>query len=58
MSEVMAESEFKRIIPIIPTTTHPGTDTAINTIPAPSKTQNPALCVLYSNQGLSSQSGV
>jgi hypothetical protein len=34
LNEVMAESEFKRIISIIPTATHPGTGTAINTIPA------------------------
>ena len=34
LNEVMAESEFNRIIPIIPTSSHPGTGTAINTIPA------------------------
>ena len=34
LNEVMAESEFKRIIPFIPTATHPGTGTAIDTIPA------------------------
>jgi hypothetical protein len=33
LNEVMAESEFKRIIPIIPTGTHPGPGIAINTIP-------------------------
>jgi hypothetical protein len=33
LNEVMAESEFKRIIPISPTATHPGTGRAINTIP-------------------------
>lgn len=33
LNEVMAESEFKRVIPIFPTATHPGTGTAINTIP-------------------------
>ncbi len=32
-NEVMTESEFKPFIPIIPIGTHPGTGTAINTIP-------------------------
>jgi hypothetical protein len=33
LNEVMAESEFKRIIPISPTAIHSGTGPAINTIP-------------------------
>jgi hypothetical protein len=33
LNEVMAEEELKRVIPIFPTATHPGTGTAINTIP-------------------------
>ena len=33
LNEVMAEEELKWVIPIIPTATHPGTGTAISTIP-------------------------